>query len=222
MKINLERSLADARRSFRMFAADEDIFNSISHESAGLYMKMLCECGRLQNSETLFNFERLIREYRPFSELVEKGLVKKSSDGNVIVCGFEQRLTAKANRARKNRADAKRKAQSLKSLADGINKNEKPEGVPESAIVWGGNCKRWAEPEHLSAAKAIHDHLSKYDNEIVFGITFINQVRLLMQQYDIKSNRLITVYNAVDAIYKRGNKITVNNLRKALEAEGAV
>lgn len=218
----LIRTQAHARKSFRMYAEDQKILCQLSHNAIGFYMKLLCEAASLQSAQTEFPYhaESAGIPYSVFKELEEKGLISKGEAKTIIINGFEQRLTNQASKARKRRFDQKKREQEIKQLCKSIIKNKKPEGVPDDAIVWGGNEKRWARRDDVAMAMSLHKYIESKGSNIELGITFINQVRLLRQTVgeSLGHNKMIHVYKGLDAYFAKGGVVTTGTLRAVLES----
>lgn len=222
MRDLLTRTPAHARKSFRMYAEDQVIFDQLEFFGAGVYAKLMCEAAALQSSETQFPYhaESAGIPLSVFTKLESLNLISKSEKGCIVVNGFEQRLTNKASKERKRRFDQRKRREEIEQLCKSIIKNERPDGVPSDAIVWGGNEKRWACHDDVVMAMALHKYISGKGSKIEIGITFINQVRLLRSTVadGLEHNRMAHIYRGLAEYFDAGGAITTDNLRRVIES----
>lgn len=215
--MRLERTRADARHSFKMYAADMDILRALTPNAALKWVELMAECA-VSKSDTLLIAMANEHQREILEEIKGAGLIEFTVDGWKLK-GFSQRLNTAAQ-LRSARSNEKRRKKQIQAWCDEIIKNPKPKGVPDEAIVWGGNEKRWGTAEDVQLAHAIYKNVSKRNDQFKFGITLINQCRLLKDQFGVNHTETIGLFNAIHRAFEKGRKVTVNNLREVLEHEG--
>lgn len=212
-----ERTRADARHAFKMYAADMDILRALTPNAALKWVELMADCA-VNKTDTLIIAVANNHQKELVSELKENGLLTLTDEGWKVE-GFAQR-TNTAEKLRLARSNEKRRKKQIQAWCDEIIKNPKPKGVPDNAIVWGGNEKRWGTMEDVQLAHAIYKNVSKRNDQFKFGITLINQCRLLKDQFGVNHKETIGLFGAINRAFERGKKVTVNNLREVLEHEG--
>lgn len=222
--IRVERTRGDARKSCRIFAADSQIFDRLSFAAFGWYMRFLMSAAENQSDKTDFNneeFAMICEQGRAvLQDLMCYGLVDIDLEsGKIVISNMHQRLNLK-DKQRKARHRERVYMKELSEVIKSVNRNDKPHGVPEWAVVWGGNHKRWGGLEDLKLALAIHRHVSKHVDQFAFGITLINQCRILRQSVDVTAGDAVHLHACINRVIKSGVKLTINNMRQELSKAG--
>lgn len=212
-----ERTRADARKSCKLYAADLEIINGLRDVTAIWYVKMLLSVAENQSSITSIHKSDVA--ITVLDELTEHDLIGFSSNLMVFVNDASQRLNI-TEKARKQRYNQRQRDSDIKELVDKVIKNPKPDGVPDNAVVWGGNVKRWGLLEDVILARGVHNYVSRFNPAFSFGITLINQCRLMRQELGIKHNEPVALYSAIERVFKSGKKLTINNMRLELQRAG--
>lgn len=215
--MRLERTRADARHAFKMYAADMDILRELSANAALKWIELMAECA-VSKSDTLILAMNNNHQKEIITELAENSLITYTPEG-WKVNGFTERTNV-AQKLRLARSNEKRRMTYINKLCKEIIQNPKPEGVPDCAVVWGGNEKRWGTVEDVQLAHAIYKYVSRYNDQFKFGITLINQCRLLRDELGVNHRETIGIYKAVDRVFQGGRKLTINNMRQEFMKEG--
>lgn len=206
-----KRTKGDARKSCKIYAADAEYFDKLSVEAFAWYMRLMMSAAEEQSERSDFDWSMLPE--RVTSELLSNGLAYPEND-KVIIVDFEQRLNRKERERKARWAEIKRNEELMAICAE-INRNEKPQGVPDCAVVWGGNEKRWGTIEDVKFAITLHKYVSVHVEQFKFGITLINQCRLLRDE--VGDVGAICIYKAVERVVSKGGKLRISNMREAIK-----